>query len=93
MAHVTFANNASAGGVFWNIVWTFQNAILAADTLIIQVPDNSSGRVLLIGQHRATLKARRLETMMARARDGLLIRLGRRTAMQQPDRAPGLIFV
>jgi hypothetical protein len=93
MTHVAFANDASFGGVFWNVVWTLQNAVLATDALIGQVPDDPGRLILFISQHRATFETGRLEAMMTGGRDSLLIRLGGRPAMQQPDAAPGLIFV
>jgi hypothetical protein len=54
---------------------------------------DAGGEVFLIGQHRATLQAGRLQAMMTGGGDGLLVRFGRPAAMQQAHGAPGFVFV
>src|SRR5438876_2109964 len=48
------------------------HAILATDALIIQMPHDAGRRILLVGQHRATIQACWIDAMMTRARDHLL---------------------
>ncbi len=72
MAHIAFSNNAAFFRVFWNIVWALENAVGAADALIIEVADNAGIRVLFISSNRAAIHASRVFAVVASRGDGLL---------------------
>ena len=81
VAHVAFANDAASGGIFWNVVRTFENAILAADALVIEVTHNSRVSVLFIGQNRAAVETSGINAMMAGGSNNLLVRFRFGSAM------------
>ena len=66
---------------------------MAADALVIEVPDNAGARIFFIGEHGAALQAGRLETMMAGGGDCLLERILFRATMEKTYAAPGLVFI
>src|ERR1044071_6335552 len=93
VAHVAFADDAAGAGIPRHFVGTHEDAILAADALVIQVADDAGERILVIGQHRAAVGASGIGTMMAGGGDRLEMRLGPRAADQEADAAPGLVLV
>jgi hypothetical protein len=92
-AHVALPDDPQPLGVFRHVIRAFQNAVLAADALIIKVSDNSGADILFVGTHRTALQASRLEAMVASCRDGLLIRPFSRAAMNQADASPGFVLI
>lgn len=93
VTHVALSHNALAFGVFWNVVWAFQNTILAADALIVQVKDNSGFGVFFISQNGATIRTCWVFTVMAGCCHCLLIGMIRCAAMNQTDISPCFILL
>src|SRR5262249_27576573 len=92
-AHVTLPNDAPFFRIFRHVIGTLQNAILAADALIIEMPDNSGERVFVVSVDRATVHASRIDAMVTRRRHSLLNRFGYRASKQHSDISPGLFAV
>ena len=87
-AHVALADDAEPVGVMRHFVRAFENAILAADALVIEMANDAGGRILFVGEHRATIEASRIEAMMASGGDGLLKRENLGVADEKADGAP-----
>src|ERR1043166_2541889 len=81
-APVAFSDDAAGAGIPRDFVGTHEDAILAADALVIQVADDAGERILVIGQHRAAVGASGIGTMMAGGGARLEMRLGPRAADQ-----------
>ncbi len=92
-AHVALANDALTRVELGRIVRAGQRAILAAEALVVEVPDNSRERVLFVGVDRAGVEAGRIEAMMARGCHMLEDRQLRPAADNEADVAPGLALV
>ena len=88
-AHVALAHDAEPGAVLRHLVRAGENAVPAADALVVQVMHDTGQRVLFVGAHRATVHAGWLQAVVARG-DRLLHRLLRAAAVQQADRTPRL---
>ena len=70
-AHVALANNAFRGVILRDFVRTSQSAVLTAETLIIQMPDDACDRVFFIRIDRTGTEATRIDAMMTRRGDVL----------------------
>ena len=92
-AHVALADDAPGPVVFGNVVGTGQNAVLAADALIVEVPHDPGHLVLFIGPHGTDVEARRIETMMARRGDVLQKGFGIAASVQESYVAPRFGFI
>ena len=92
-AHVALAHDAEPLGVMRHFVRTFEHAILATDALIIEVPNNSGEGIFFVSQDRATVQARRIDTVMTSGRDCLLVRQISLIAHEKSDGAPGFIIL
>ena len=68
-AHVALAHDSQRRIVLRHFVRAFEHAILAADALIIEVPDDAGRGIFFVSEHRATRQATRIDAMMARSRD------------------------
>src|SRR5205085_2861104 len=73
-----------------NLVRAREEAVLAADALIIEVPNDPGDRILLVRLHRATVHARGIHAVVAGRRHGLLHRRAGSAAVNHADRAPRL---
>ena len=63
--HVALANDAQLLVVFGHVIRTFENAILTADALIVEVLDDPGERVLGVGVDGTAEQAGGFETVMA----------------------------
>ena len=93
VAHVALPHDAEPLVVFRHIVGALQNAVLAADALVIEVADDAGDRILFVRQDGASVEATRVRAVVAGGGDGLLVRGGARAADHQPDIAPGFRLV
>ena len=93
LTHVAFADDAEAFIVFRHIVRTFQNAVLAADALIIEMAHDPGDRILFIGENRTAVEAAGVGAMMAGGRDRLLIGRSVRPTGHESNIAPRLVFI
>src|SRR6185436_1781934 len=92
-AHVALAHDAALAVELRHLVRAGEDAVLAADALVIEVADDAGRGILFVSLHRAAVHARRVQAVMASGRDRLLHgRLGR-TAVQEADAAPGFVVV
>ena len=73
-AQIAFTDDAEARGILRHFVGALEDAILAADALIIEVPDDAGGWIFFVGEHGASIEAGRIDAVMTRGRDGLLER-------------------
>src|SRR6185436_11929061 len=92
-AHVTFAHDAPRLGILRHIVRAHHHAVLAANALVIEMAHDARDRILVVGEHRAAIKARRVNTMMTRRRDDLLKRCAPIGRGQPADAAPGFLLI
>ena len=92
-AHVALAHDAALLVVLGRVVGAHQDAVLAADALVIEVLDDAGDRILLVGLDRAAGQAGGLQAVVARGGDGLLRGGLRGSAVQQADGAPDLAVV
>ena len=76
--------------VFGRVVRAHEGAVLAADTLVIEVADDAGDRVLLVRLHRAAAETGRIHAVVTGGGDGLLGGMESRAAVQKADRAPHL---
>ena len=88
-AHVAFAHDALFGAVLRRFIGAGENAVLAADALVVEVVHNAGERVFFIRAHGTPMHAGRLQTVMACGGHGFLHRRLRAAAVQQADNAPG----
>ena len=91
--HVAFADDAFAGVIFGHLVGAGHRAVLAAETLIVQVLDDPGDRILFVSIDRAGDHAGRLKTMVASGSDVLHHGRGARAANKQPDITPRFVVV
>src|SRR2546425_5017513 len=92
-AHVALAHDAARRRIFRHFIWARENAVLAADALIVQVTNNPGARVLFIREHGAAREAAGVDAMMARSRDNLLEWIAPIVADQQASLSPGFALV
>ena len=76
-----------------DVVGTGQRAVLAAEALVVEVPDDPGDRVLLVGVHRAGRQAGRVEAVVAGGRHVLEHRQAGTPPDEQADVAPGFALV
>ena len=76
-----------------HVVGAFHGAVLAADTLVIEMAHNSGFGMLIVSENRATLEAGGFKAMMASGGDRLQIRLSGFGAGNQSDVAPGFVLL
>lgn len=93
VAHVTFANNATFVGVFRDVVRALENAILAADALVVEVTDDPGVGLLFVGADGAAVHALWFEAVMTGGGDSLLKTGGVIASFEKANITPGLIFV
>ena len=79
--------------IFGHIIRAGQRTILAAKTLIIQMPDDSRDRIFFVSIDRAGLHAPRVEAVMTGSGDVLINRVLVGSPREQPDIAPGFIVI
>ena len=79
--------------IVFRIIWTCHRAVLAANALVVEMPDNSRSRVFLISVDRTDIRARRVEAMMARGCHMLKNGKLRRAAKHEVHVARRLAFV
>ena len=72
VAHVALPNNTAFFGILWNVIRALEDAVGAADALVIQMADNSGVRVLFVGTDGAAVHATGILAVMAGGGDGLL---------------------
>src|SRR4029453_8170621 len=65
VTHSAFADNAQAGGETGHLVRAHHDAVAATDTLVVEVPDDSGQRLLLIGEYGAAVETGWINTVMA----------------------------
>ena len=92
-AHVTLPHDAARFRIFRHIIWALQNAILAADALVIEVTDDPGHRIFVIGVHGTAVHARGIKTVVTRGRDRLLNRFGPCSSEKGANVPPCLPFV
>ena len=92
-AHVAFADDTEPLRIMRHFVGTFEHAVLATDALVIEMPNNSGEGIFFVSQHRAAVQAGRIDAVMARSRDGLLVRQFGFIAYEKSDRAPRFIIL
>ena len=92
-AQIAFADDAFLSVILGHVVGTFQNAVLAANALIVQMPDNAGDPVLFIGVDRTTVQAGWIDTVMAGGGDKSLAWFLRSASMKQPDGPPRFIVI
>ena len=83
MAHVAFTDDSETGIEFRNVVGAGEDAVLASNTLIIEVADNAGDGVFFVSQNRATTGASGVVAMVTGARDGLAPGIFLRSADEQ----------
>ncbi len=93
VAHVALADDAEAFAVFRDVVGTLQDAILAADALIIEVADDAGERIFFVGEDGAAVEAGGVGAVVERGRDGLRKRMRVVAADEQADVAPRFLVV
>jgi len=64
-AHITFAHDPALRIVTRHVVWTFQNAVLAPDALIVQMLDDPGRRIFFVSIDRTSVETCRINAMMA----------------------------
>ncbi len=92
VAHVALADDAFGGAVTRDIVGTFEDAVLAADTLVVQVADDAGDRVFFKSEHGAADHAGGFDAMVAGGGDVLHEGLFGGAAGEESDAAPGFFF-
>ena len=92
-AHVALADDAARFRIFRHIVGAFENAVLTADALVIEVAHNAGDRIFLVCQNRAPIEAPRVNTMMTSRRDCLLEGSSPIVAHKLTDIAPGFAVI
>lgn len=65
--HVAFADDAFRVAVLGHVVGTFEHAILTADTLIVQMPDDAGNRIFIEGVDGTAFQASKLDAMVTRS--------------------------
>src|SRR5262249_42593093 len=65
VAHVAFTHDATLRGIFRNVVGTFENTILAADALIIEMANDTGPGIFFVSKNRTAIEAGRVDAMMA----------------------------
>ena len=91
-AHIAFAHDSKRRIVLWNFVGTFQDAVLAADALIVEVLDDSGDWIFFVSEDRAPVEAAWIDAMMTGGSNSCLERGGSGPSVKRTDRAPGFIF-
>ena len=71
MAHVTFTHDAESGIKFGNVVGASEDAVLATNTLVIEVSDDAGDRILFVSEYRAATCTGRIVAMVAGTGDDL----------------------
>lgn len=93
VAHVALAHDTAVVGIFRDVVGALENAVFAADTLVVEVADDAGVDVFFVGTDRAAVHALGFETVVAGGRDGLLETGGVLVALEEADVAPGFVSV
>ena len=93
VAHVTFTDDASLMGIFGDVVGALQDAVFAADALVVEVSDNAGIWLFFVGSDGAAVHAFGFEAVVAGSGDGLLEAGGVLVAFEEADVAPGFVFV
>ena len=92
-AHVAFSNDASFLGIFRHVVRTFPSAILATDTLVIEVANDAGHRVFVVRVDRTTVHTGRIHAVMTGCGDRLLHWRKDCSTKKHANIAPGLVIV
>ena len=90
LAHVALAHDAEALVELRHVVRALQDAVAAADALVVEVAHDAGDRILFIGEHGAAVEARGILAMVARGRDGLRERMAAVGTDELADIAPRL---
>lgn len=72
VAHVAFSNDAAFFRILGNIVGALEDAVGAADALVVEVADDAGIGVLFIGSDGAAIEAAGIGAVVAGGGDGLL---------------------
>ena len=91
--HVALPHDSLGGMVFGHIVGTGHRAILATKALIVEVFDDASGGIFLIGVDGTRRQTGRLETMVTGGGDVLQHRQRTGAADEQSHVAPGFAMI
>ena len=91
--HIAFPHDPFRLAVAGHIVRTSEHAIFAANTLIVQVLDDSGDRILFVRSHRAPMHASGFNTVMASGGHVLHDRIEIIAAGQQTNVPPDLTFL
>lgn len=92
-AHVAFTNDAELGVELRDFVRAGEDAVLAANTLVIEVFDDPGLGVFFVRAYRAPFHAAGIDTVVTGRRDGLLNRLLGCSTVEKSNRAPRLVLV
>src|SRR5690606_19850250 len=79
--------------VLRHFVGAGESAVLAADTLIVEMLDDARFGVFLVGAYRTAVHASWIQAMVTSGGDRLLDRGLGRAAMDQTNGAPGFVVV
>jgi len=90
VAHVALADDAAVVRIFGNIVGALEDAVSAADALVIEVANDAGVFFFFVGADGAAVQALGVEAVVAGGGDGLLKAI---TGFEEPDIAPGFIFI
>ena len=72
MTHVTFPNDAAFTRIFRHVVRTFENAVRAANALVIEVTNDTGIGVFFVSADGTAIHAPGIFTVMTSGGDGLL---------------------
>jgi len=93
VAHVAFADDAAVVRIFGDVVGAFEDAVFAADALVIEVADDAGVFFFFVGADGAAVEAFGVEAVVAGGGDGLLESGVGWAGFEEADVAPGFIFV
>jgi hypothetical protein len=93
VTHVAFAHDAEALGKFWDIVGTLQDAVAAADALVVEVAYDPGERIFFVGEDRTAVQAPGVGAVVTRGRDRLRERPRAARTDEQADVSPRFGFV
>ena len=93
LAHVAFADDAEAFVEFRDVVGTFQDAVAAANALVVEMADDAGDWIFFIGDDRTAVEAGRVGAMVTGGGYGLLVRRGGCATVNQTNVAPGFVVI
>ena len=93
VAHVAFADDATVVRILRHVVGAFENAVFAADALVVEVTYDAGVFFFFVSSNGAAIHALGVEAVVAGGGDGLLEAGGVVAAFDEADVAPGFVFV